>query len=643
MSIGLAFVQGLVGGFQKNIEREQTLRTADDQRLAGLQDTLFQATAKAAAEGNPVPSQLGDMLRQAKEDVGKRPDIGLFGTGKAERLNLDFTGLAGTLNSVDANLIKFGSYSLPATKMYADKTTQRNDYGHSKEFFMSLQNHFATEENRKKFIEHFKNNRNDLNILRKEFFKRKKNYLQGWTQEKSKINETDNELVFTDLFGDYALSPLEEMFGTSKTKDTLNTLNNVQKNRNKGASSIPKSIFFKTKNPNVAYSYGNFQDLDTLAQIAANNGYGNTQEFIWDYQELAPGGVLGDVDKDNPYDDIRSHYKYLFHGIELFKLGASDILNLDTPEKKKAIKDYIDKNFAGDRFQAVLALAPIIKEPFVAGSELEKNGVIVSGKRREDEIAEILGFKKDEFNKAYTNAVGSVNDLKSLLKLESEVKTSEGLMRALDRLGFNIFGPTGQVDQFGQILFNGGVKDTNKDTAGAFQATIQKYFGSDPSKYGQIQSMKISLAAKMARAVDPAGRLSNQDFEMQLQRLGQTGIFTSKIEQVSALKTVIAEFERIRDRLTVMNKIVNKPATGGSNTLSSRERRIIYADKQLDTMLKEMGGGDQPLPEGKYLRNIGDKNSRGGPKYIPNSLDPDTMIDTDTMESVPKSNIKGAI
>ena len=69
MSIGLAFVQGLVGGFQKNIEREQALRTADDQRLAGLQDTLFQATAKAAAEGNPVPSQLGDMLRKAKQDI----------------------------------------------------------------------------------------------------------------------------------------------------------------------------------------------------------------------------------------------------------------------------------------------------------------------------------------------------------------------------------------------------------------------------------------------------------------------------------------------------------------------------------------------------------------------------------------------
>jgi len=55
MSFGLAFVQGLVGGFQKNIEREQIARDADDQRLAGLQDTLFQMTGTAVANGKPVP------------------------------------------------------------------------------------------------------------------------------------------------------------------------------------------------------------------------------------------------------------------------------------------------------------------------------------------------------------------------------------------------------------------------------------------------------------------------------------------------------------------------------------------------------------------------------------------------------------
>ena len=118
MSIGLAFVQGLVGGFQKNIEREQTVRMADDQRLAALQDTLFKATADAAAKGNPVPNQLGDMLRKAKQDIADRPDIGLFGTGKAERLNLDFTGLAGTVNTVGGNYIDYGDIKIPVNENF---------------------------------------------------------------------------------------------------------------------------------------------------------------------------------------------------------------------------------------------------------------------------------------------------------------------------------------------------------------------------------------------------------------------------------------------------------------------------------------------------------------------------------------------
>jgi hypothetical protein len=118
MSFGLAFVQGLVGGFQKNIEREQTARDADDQRLAGLQDTLFAATAKAAAEGKPVPKQLGEMLSKAKTDVSNRPDIGLFGTGKADRLNLDFTGLAGTINGVGGNFIDYGGIKIPVNENF---------------------------------------------------------------------------------------------------------------------------------------------------------------------------------------------------------------------------------------------------------------------------------------------------------------------------------------------------------------------------------------------------------------------------------------------------------------------------------------------------------------------------------------------
>jgi len=46
MSIGLAFVQGLVGGFQKNIEREQTARAADDQDWLGYRTCYFKVLLK---------------------------------------------------------------------------------------------------------------------------------------------------------------------------------------------------------------------------------------------------------------------------------------------------------------------------------------------------------------------------------------------------------------------------------------------------------------------------------------------------------------------------------------------------------------------------------------------------------------------
>ena len=53
------------------------------------------------------------------------------------------------------------------------------------------------------------------------------------------------------------------MFGTgSSTKDTISTLNSVSKNKSK--MGMPKSIYFKTKNPNEAYKFGNWDDLNVL-------------------------------------------------------------------------------------------------------------------------------------------------------------------------------------------------------------------------------------------------------------------------------------------------------------------------------------------------------------------------------------------
>ena len=88
MSLGLAFAQGLIGGFTKNIEREQDARGADDKRLADLQDMLFKGTINAAANGKPVPKELGERLKSAKSQLKNREGINIFGTNPSERLSI---------------------------------------------------------------------------------------------------------------------------------------------------------------------------------------------------------------------------------------------------------------------------------------------------------------------------------------------------------------------------------------------------------------------------------------------------------------------------------------------------------------------------------------------------------------------------
>tara|TARA_R100000951_G_C2652956_1_gene185033 strand:- start:5298 stop:7319 length:2022 start_codon:yes stop_codon:yes gene_type:complete len=57
----------------------------------------------------------------------------------------------------------------------------------------------------------------------------------------------------------------------------------------------------------------------------------------------------------------------------------------------------------------------------------------------------------------------------------------------------------------------------------------------------RVESLKITLAFKMARAADPSGRLSNQDIELQLQKLG--GGFTTVKQALSKLTVVRDEFQ----------------------------------------------------------------------------------------------------
>jgi len=68
-------------------------------------------------------------------------------------------------------------------------------------------------------------------------------------------------------------------------------------------------------------------------------------------------------------------------------------------------------------------------------------------------------------------------------------------------------------------------------------------------RMARLEAMRISLAFRMARAADPSGRLSNQDIEIQLRKLGTN---FSTIEQATgALNEAIREFEIKQEQYAV--------------------------------------------------------------------------------------------
>ena len=71
MSLGLAFVRGLVGGFQKNIDREKEARGADDARIAELENFIFEA---ATDPKKKVPKEK-NMGKEKSIKNGKPKDI----------------------------------------------------------------------------------------------------------------------------------------------------------------------------------------------------------------------------------------------------------------------------------------------------------------------------------------------------------------------------------------------------------------------------------------------------------------------------------------------------------------------------------------------------------------------------------------
>ena len=88
------------------------------------------------------------------------------------------------------------------------------------------------------------------------------------------------------------------------------------------------------------------------------------------------------------------------------------------------------------------------------------------------------------------------------------------------------------------------------------------------ARYARFEAIRITLAFQMARAADPSGRLSNQDIEAQLIRLGKN--FDTVKSMKARLEVAIKDFEVKKQRYGAIIEIAGdatSKATVGSKKL----------------------------------------------------------------------------
>ena len=648
MSIGLAFVKGLVGGFSKNIEREREARGADDARIAALENFVFEA---ATDPKKRVPDELGNILRDAKQQVADRDPIDIFGRA-GDRLNLDMSNLKTMIDEGDApKFITYGDYKItPTSQNMFEKDFEKNTEVFSRFWLESFDKHFGDggRSEVEKFMTYM--NKPENSILKQRFLKDWTRYTSEYKNRSGKSYTTEgitatkfpnvsNRHISADLLKDLLD---DQVLGEDES--SIQSLLKSHKAGSSKASQMGVPPLFDEKNMFfLKFSDGSFkpfkfvdeenglkakQKLTALRSLAKKNGFGTDamglSKFVIAYRQLlqkplADGtlATIGDEVIASP-NAVRSEFTDLFHSINLEHLGAgSKIINMTGSQRANVI-NYLKSKFTYrnaenqlvyNKGAAVRALAAVTQVPQsdLQAAQDQDLGVTLTAPNQfaDDMFFDTVGIKAVDFLEKYEATRRTVKGIDKLKELKLTEASASGLVAwAKETIG-NIVIPTGTLDQLGEFMFGGNStkikgslkKGTTKETlmdivrrlnTDEFDGTLIKSVGN----LSEQQAYMITLAADMARAVDPSGRLSNQDFEVQLRRLGKAGLFQSKIGELSALKQVEDDFKTRLSRIEIIASVLSDASAGGKR-LTKAELQVLHANKRyngLEAILEKAQG-----------------------------------------------------
>ena len=319
------------------------------------------------------------------------------------------------------------------------------------------------------------------------------------------------------------------------------------------------------------------------------------------HHEMQQGGsqIFSNMDYFSYSSDESANIQSINDGAKLLAANAQDFenlegsLSLNTITNTTAVINSIGSAYRDDTGYIVYdegkirrAFFSIVKQdPEYVGKPPNQQTNVSGTKYMQD----VEGYNVSEFREQSGANTESLKMLYELRNVQVEYGKT-GLVAAAQK---TVIGAVAQGKQLAQLfskkaeydeigLNNSAIYKDDGTSAASLQKVAKEVLGlSDIEKISRIEALKLTLAARMARAVDPSGRLSDQDFRIQLQRLGQTGILTSQKGVLQNIDVVIEEFEAREKEFNDLNSIL------GKSNITVEDRRFIRATKMAKKAIRK--------------------------------------------------------
>ena len=552
MGIGAGLGLGLVKGFTTAFQLEQQRRIKDEEKLDQLDIILANASVDPKAKGSQV-AKLAETIKNARAEFDAKDPISLFGR-PTNKVELELTDAQNIINSVEEYNSDFG-YGIKLMSDFQSQPSTGSAIIALKEINSKLEDSTF----RSTIAAGGQPAYTALNgaidaaiaVIQAE-------HLKGGANQSSLLLFGDpaegNEGIldnFTNLFSDDGI--LKNM-GTninvpaaSPNKVVVDSQNN--NNNNVDSVNLVGGTYSYTLPEGETYKNG--------LNVYSSKHNVNTAEAFQHYKQTYLAGI--DITNEQADDQFDLALEFLSR---VDDPTAYDFNNVVKPRNKtKALTFFPDlmnkaQGSEEEKFESVVyAIAPFIPISSSSLSNESKKNFDTAGISVRTYLEERTQKKFEDLQKNDEAQAIVIKDLERLFSLREKIDEPTALSKVKKGIDF-VFNPQGGfivagLRSIGE-LFDREDKVLPKDdrtvlendeklTQGYMTYLSNRIKNAEPG-FAEFEALRISLAFKMARAEDPSGRLSNQDIELQMLRLG--GDFGTRDYSLSQLAETIRTFKQ---------------------------------------------------------------------------------------------------